>query len=54
MYRRIYEFKRGYQPRSNLVQDENDLLADCSTIVNRWKSHFFLLLNVDNISDVRR
>jgi hypothetical protein len=29
------EFKRGYQPRSNLVKDENcDLLAD-SQILNR-------------------
>jgi hypothetical protein len=29
LYRGINEFKRGYQPRSNLVKDENgDLLAD--------------------------
>jgi hypothetical protein len=27
MYRGIIEFKRGYQPRNNLVKDEN-LLAD--------------------------
>jgi hypothetical protein len=28
-YRGINEFKRGYQPRINLVKDENgDLLAD--------------------------
>jgi hypothetical protein len=28
LYRGINEFKRGYQPRSNLVKDENgDLLA---------------------------
>jgi hypothetical protein len=29
--RGIDEFKRGYQPRSNLVKDENVyLLADCT------------------------
>jgi hypothetical protein len=54
LYREINEFKRGYQPRSNFVKDENgDLLADSSNIVNRWKSYFFQLLNVHNISDVR-
>jgi hypothetical protein len=32
LYRGINEFKRGYQPRSNLVRDENgDLLADTTT-----------------------
>jgi hypothetical protein len=34
LYRGINEFKRGYQPRSNLVKDENgDLLADSNTIL---------------------
>jgi hypothetical protein len=41
LYRGINEFKRGYQPRRNLVKDENgDLLADSRTILNRWKSYF--------------
>jgi hypothetical protein len=32
LYRGINDFKRGYQPRSNLVKDENgDLLADSTT-----------------------
>jgi hypothetical protein len=36
LYRAINEFKRGYQPRSNLVKDENgDLFADSNNIVNR-------------------
>jgi hypothetical protein len=31
-------FKRGYQPRNNLVKDENgDVLADSHNILNRWK-----------------
>jgi hypothetical protein len=55
LYRRINQFKMGYQPRSNLVKDENgDLLADSNTIVNRWKSYFSQLLNVHQISDVRQ
>jgi hypothetical protein len=46
---------RDYQPGSNLVKDENDdLHADSNNIVNRWKSHFSLLLNVHNVSDVRQ
>jgi hypothetical protein len=32
LYRGIRKFKKGYQPRSNLVNDENgDLLADSHT-----------------------
>jgi hypothetical protein len=35
-YREINEFKRGHQPRSNLVKDENaDMLADSHNILNR-------------------
>jgi hypothetical protein len=55
LYRRINEFKRGYQPRSNFVNDENsDLLAHSNNILNRWKSYFSQLLNVHNVSDVRQ
>jgi hypothetical protein len=54
LYRGINEFKRGYQPRSNLVNYKNgDLLAD-STIVNSWKGYFSQLLNVHDVSDVRQ
>jgi hypothetical protein len=36
LYRGINEFMRGYQPRNNLVKDENsDLLADSHNILNR-------------------
>jgi hypothetical protein len=41
LYRGLNEFKRGYQPRSNLVKNENgDLQAVSNTILNRWKSYF--------------
>jgi hypothetical protein len=36
LYRGINEFKRGYQPRNNLVKDQNgDLFADSYNILNR-------------------
>jgi hypothetical protein len=36
LYSGIIEFKRGYQPRNNLVKDENgDLLAHSHNILNR-------------------
>jgi hypothetical protein len=36
LYRGINEFKSGYQPRNNLVRNENgDLLADSYNILNR-------------------
>jgi hypothetical protein len=54
-YRGVNEFKRGYQPRNNLVKYENDdLLADCHNILNRWKNYFPQLLNVHDVSDVRQ
>jgi hypothetical protein len=41
MYRGINEFKKGYQPRTNMVKAESgDLLADCHSILNRWKNYF--------------
>jgi hypothetical protein len=44
-YRGINEFKRGYQPRNNLVKDENgDFLADFNNILNRWKNYFFSVI----------
>jgi hypothetical protein len=47
LYRGINELKRGYQPRNNVVKDENgDLLADSHNILNKWKNYFSQLLNV--------
>jgi hypothetical protein len=42
--RGINEFKKGYQPRNNLVKEENcDLFADSHNILNRWKSYFSVI-----------
>jgi hypothetical protein len=47
MYRGLNEFKKGYQPRTNLVNDERgELLANPHKILNRWKNYFCQLLNV--------
>jgi hypothetical protein len=55
LYRGTNEFKKGYQPRTNLVKDERgDLLADPHKILNRWKSYFCQLLNVHGVGDVRQ
>jgi hypothetical protein len=44
LYRKINEFKMGYQPRSNLVKDQNgDLLAESHNILNRWKNYFSVI-----------
>jgi hypothetical protein len=37
----MHEFKSGYQPRYNLVKNENgDLLADSHNILNWYKNYF--------------
>jgi len=53
--RGISDFKKGYQPRSDVVQDEKgDLVTDSHSILARWRNHFFQLFNVRGVSDVRQ
>jgi hypothetical protein len=53
LYRGIYEFKRGYQPRSNIMKDENgDLLADSHNILNWRKNYFSQLMTLHRASDI--
>jgi hypothetical protein len=55
LYREINEFKKGYQPRTNLVWDENgDLFADSYNILNRQKNYFSQLLNLEWVRDIRQ
>jgi hypothetical protein len=36
LYRGINEFKKGYQPRINIIKDENgNLIADPQNVLNR-------------------
>jgi hypothetical protein len=54
LYRGINEFKKGYQPRTNLVKDERgNLLVDPHKILNRWKNYFCQMLNVYQAGGVR-
>jgi hypothetical protein len=49
------EFKKCYQPRTNLVKDETgDLLADPHKILSRSKNFFCQLLNVHGAGGVRQ
>ena len=51
----IIDFKNGYQPKTNIVNDENvGLVTDSQSILARWKNHFSQLLNVCGVYDVRQ
>jgi len=53
LYRGISDFKKGYQPRCNIVKDEKgDLVADSYSIVARWRNYFSQLFNVHGVKDV--
>jgi hypothetical protein len=53
--RSVSDFRKDYQPRTNIVQDENgDLVANCHSILARWRDHFSQLLNVLGVNDVRQ
>jgi hypothetical protein len=55
LYRGTNEFKKGYQPRINIIMDENgNLLADPQNVLNMWKNFFNQLLNVHGVHDVRQ
>jgi hypothetical protein len=55
LYRGINEFMKGYQPRINIIKDENgNLIADPPNVLNRWKNFFNQVLNVHGVHDVRQ
>jgi len=56
LYRRINDFKKGYQPRTNIAKDEKgDLVADSHSSLTRWRNYFYQLLNVQHgVNDVRQ
>jgi hypothetical protein len=54
LYRSINEFKKGYQPRINIINDENgNLIADPQSVLNKWKNFFNHVLNVHGVHNVR-
>jgi len=49
----IIDFKKGNQPRTNIVTDEKgDLVTDCHSILARWRNHVSQLLTVHGVNDV--
>jgi len=53
LYRGISDFKKGYQPRCNIVKDEKgDLVAYSRSIVARSRNYFLQLFNVHGVKDV--
>jgi hypothetical protein len=53
LYRGINDFKKGYQPRCDIVKDEKgDLVEDSRSIVARWRNYFSQLFNVHGVKDV--
>jgi hypothetical protein len=54
-YGGISDFKKGYQPRTNIVKDKKgDLVTDFHSILARWSNHFSELLNVHGVNDIRK
>jgi hypothetical protein len=55
LYRGINELEKRYQPRINIIKDENgNLLADSQNVLNRWKNFFNQVLNVHGVHNVRQ
>jgi len=55
LYRGISDFKKGYQPRTNIVKDEKgNLVADSHSILARGRKRFSQLLNIHGIKDDRQ
>ena len=53
LYRGINDFKKGYQPRCNILKDgKGDLVADSHSIVVRWRNYFSELFNVHGVKGV--
>jgi hypothetical protein len=55
LYRGISDSNKDYQPRTNILNDEKcDVVADCHSILARWRNYFCRLLNLNKVSDVRQ
>jgi len=47
VYWGIIDFKKGYQPRTNIVQDDKgDVVTDSHSILARWRKRISQLLKV--------
>ena len=52
LYRGINDFRKGYQPRTNVrVAEKCDLVRDFYSILATLRKQFFQLLNVYGVND---
>jgi hypothetical protein len=55
LYQGINDFKKGYQPRTNMTKDkQGDLVVDSHSILARWRNYFSQVLNVHGVNHVRQ
>jgi hypothetical protein len=55
LHRGTNEFKKGYQPRINIIKDENgNLLADTQSVFIRWQNFFNQVLNIHGVHNIRQ
>ena len=55
LYRGINDFKKGYQPGTNIVNDDiGYLVAYSHRILARWRNYFSQILNVHRVNYVRQ
>jgi len=55
LFRGINDLMSGYQPGTNILNDEKgDFVAESHSILARWREYFSQLLNVRGVSDVRQ
>jgi hypothetical protein len=54
LYNGTSDFEKGYQPRTNILNDENgDLIIDCYITFVTLMKYFSKLLNLHGVKDVR-
>lgn len=45
-YREVREIRKGYQPTTQILEDDNgDLISDKEQIITTWREYFLKLLN---------
>ena len=55
MYRGKNDFKKGYQPKTNIVKDDKGVLVeDSHSILAKWRNFISQVLNAHGVSDVRQ
>jgi hypothetical protein len=53
LYSGIIDFKKGYQPRTDIVKDEMaDMVADSHSVLAGWRNYLSQLLNIHGVNGV--